>query len=152
MMRQGHAALERGGRDDAGSTLLLTIFFCFLGLSLVLVVVAATSLYLERKRLFTLADGAALAAAESWSLDTVQVDGDRLSLELESDAVRQAAVDYLAEAEHGLSGVQLVRAASDDGQTATVTVSAVWYAPIHTELLPISVPIEVTATARSVFH
>jgi uncharacterized membrane protein len=151
MMRRVRPALERGDHDD-GSTLLLTIFFCFLGLSLVLVVVAATSLYLERKRLFTLADGAALAAAEAWSLDSVQVDGDRLSLELESDAVRQAAVEYLGDAEHGLADVQLVRAASDDGQSATVTVSAVWYAPIHTELLPLSVPIEVTATARSVFH
>ena len=150
-MKQRVRALRARGGDE-GSTLLLSIFFCFLGLSLVLVVVAATSLYVERKRLFTLADGAALAAAEAWSLDTVQVDGNRLSLELESGAVRQAAVEYLGDAEHGLADVQLVRAASDDGQTATVTVSAVWYAPIHTELLPISLPIEVTATARSVFH
>ena len=138
--------------DDEGSTLLLAIFYCFLGLSLVLVVVSATSLYLERKRLFTLADGAALAAAEAWSLDTVQVDGDRLALELDTGDVRQAASEYLGDAVHSLHGVELVRAASDDGQSATVTVRAVWYAPIHTELLPVSVPIEVTATARSVFH
>ena len=138
--------------DDEGSTLLLTIFYCFLGLSIVLVVVSATSLYLERKRLFTLADGAALAAAEAWSLDTVQVDGDRLALELDTGDVRQAAGEYLVDAVHSLHGVELVRAASDDGQSATVTVRAVWYAPIHTELLPVSVPIEVTATARSVFH
>ena len=44
---------------ETGSTLLLTIFYCFLGLSIVLVVVSATTLYLERKRLFTVADGAA---------------------------------------------------------------------------------------------
>jgi uncharacterized membrane protein len=150
-MQRLRATLARRD-DDGGSTMLLTIFFCFLGLSLVLVVVAATSLYLERKRLFTLADGAALAAAEAWSLDGVQIDGDRLSLELDSGAVRQAAVEYLGDAEHELADVQLVHAASDDGQSATVTVSCVWYAPMHTELLPISVPIEVTATARSVFH
>ncbi|PWC03859.1 pilus assembly protein TadG-related protein [Agromyces badenianii] len=142
----------RLGRDEAGSTLLLTIFYCFLGLSLILVVVSATSLYLDRKRLFTLADGAALAAAEAWSLDTVRLDGDHLSLELDSADVSRAAVAYLGDAVHGLHDVELVRAASDDGQSATVTMRAVWYAPIHTELLPLSVPFEVTATARSVFH
>ena len=42
--------------DERGSTLLLTIFYGVLGLALVLVVVSATSLYLERKRLFTLAE------------------------------------------------------------------------------------------------
>ncbi|WP_162257700.1 pilus assembly protein TadG-related protein [Agromyces sp. Root81] len=138
--------------DEQGSTLLLTIFYCVLGLTLVLVVVSATSLYLERKRLFTLADGAALAAAEAWSVDTVQVEGDRLSLELDSAEVGQAAGAYLSSAVHELHDVEIVRAASDDGQSATVTMRAVWYAPIHTELLPLSVPIEVTATARSVFH
>ena len=138
--------------EEQGSTLLLTIFYCVLGLTLVLVVVSATSLYLERKRLFTLADGAALAAAEAWSLDTVQIEGDHLSLELDSVEVGQAAGDYLAAAGHELHDVEIVRAASDDGRSATVTMRAVWYAPIHTELVPLSVPIEVTATARSVFH
>ncbi len=58
-----------------------------------LVVVSATTLYLERKRLFTVADGAALAAAEAWRLDTVRVDGDRLAIELDSGEVRAAAAD-----------------------------------------------------------
>ncbi|MEF3405300.1 pilus assembly protein TadG-related protein [Agromyces sp. CCNWLW203] len=138
--------------DEQGSTLLLTIFYCVLGLSLILVVVSATSLYLERKRLFTLADGTALAAAESWSLDAVQVEGDHLSLELDSADVGRAATAYLGDAVHELHDVELVRAASDDGQSATITMRAVWYAPIHTELVPLLVPIEVTATARSVFH
>ena len=82
----------------------------------------------------------------------MQVDGDHLSLELDSADVGQAASAYLSDAEHELHGVELVRAASADGQSAKVTMRAVWYAPIHTELLPLSVPIEVTATARSVFH
>ncbi len=44
----------RGSRvvgDERGSTLLLTIFYAALSLALILVVVAVTSLYLERKRL-----------------------------------------------------------------------------------------------------
>lgn len=139
-------------RDESGSTLLLTIFYCFLGLSIVLVVASATTLYLERKRLFTVADGAALAAAEAWALDSVQVDGDRISIELNDAEVRRAAADYLDQAASDLDDVELVRAASDDGRSATVTLRSVWRAPIHTELVPFAVPIEVTVTARSVFH
>jgi Putative Flp pilus-assembly TadE/G-like len=139
-------------RDESGSTLLLTIFYCFLGLSIVLVVVSATTLYLERKRLFTLADGAALAAAEAWALDSVQVDGDRLAIDLDDADVRRAAAEYLDDAASDLADVVLVRAASDDGRSATVTLRSVWRAPIDTELVPVTVPIEVTVTARSVFH
>ncbi|ANJ26629.1 pilus assembly protein TadG-related protein [Agromyces aureus] len=140
------------GDDEDGSTLLLTIFFSFLALVIVLVVVASSSLYLERKRLFTLADGAALAGAEAWSLDDVSIDGDSLGVELDDDAVRAAAAAYLGEAAGRLDRVELVRAVSRDGRSATVTLRAEWHAPIHTEVLPLSVPIEVTTTARSVFH
>jgi hypothetical protein len=37
-----------GGED--GSTMLLAIFYCVLGLAIILVVASATTLYLERKR------------------------------------------------------------------------------------------------------
>jgi uncharacterized membrane protein len=139
-------------RSETGSTLLLTIFYGFLGLSIVLVVVSATTLYLERKRLFTVADGAALAAAEAWSLETVRLEGDRLAIELDSAGVRAAAAEFLAVAATDLDDVELVRAASVDGRTATITLRSTWEAPLHTELVPLEVPIEVTVTARSVFH
>jgi len=138
--------------EEDGSTLLLTIFYGVLGFALVLVVVSASSLYLERKRLFTVADGAALAGAESWRLDAVQIEGDRLSLELTSGEVADAAAAYLGDSGHRLDGLELVNATSDDGRSASVTLRAVWHAPISTDLVPVTVPIEVTATARSVFH
>ena len=65
---------------------------------------------------------------------------------------RAAGADYLADAASDLDDVELVRAASDDGRSATITLRSVWRAPIHTELVPLAVPIEVTVTARSVFH
>src|SRR5690554_3716721 len=69
------------GRED-GSTLLLTIFYGFLSLALVLVVVAITSLYLERKRLFSVADSAALVGAEAFAIRDVSItdDGPRVVL------------------------------------------------------------------------
>ncbi|WBM80730.1 hypothetical protein KIV56_04950 [Cryobacterium breve] len=143
--------------DDTGSTLLLTIFYGFLALVVILVVVAASSLYLERKRLLTLADGAALAAAEAYGLDAVTVAPDGaaapLRTELDSAAIRTAADAYLAAAPHAtLEDLVVTRAASTDGQSATVSLSAYWRPPVLTLVLPAGVPLEVTAVARSVFR
>ena len=143
---------SRVARDETGSTLLLTIGYCMLGLAIILVVASATTLYLERKRLFTVADGAALAAAEAWALESVRVDGDRLTLDLTDADVQRAARDYLASAMTDLDDAVLVGASSADGRSATVTLRSVWHAPISTDLVPVEVPIEVTVTARSVFH
>jgi hypothetical protein len=142
----------RVARDETGSTLLLTIGYGVLGLAIILVVASATTLYLERKRLFTVADGAALAGAEAWELESVRVDDDRLALDLQDADVRRAAGDYLADAATDLDDVELVRATSGDGRSATVTLRSVWRAPVSTALVPVEVPIEVTVTARSVFH
>ena len=145
--RAAHAA-----GDETGSTLLLTIGYCVLGLAIILVVASATTLYLERKRLFTLADGAALAAAEAWALDSVRVDEDRLALDLTDADAQRAAGEFLADAVTDLDDVVLVSATSADGRSATVTLRSIWHAPISTDLVPVAVPIEVTVTARSVFH
>ena len=82
-------------RDEDGSTLLLTIFYGFLALVLILLVVAATSLYLERKRLFSLADGAALVGAEAFALDAVALTPQGPRPTLHSADVADAVDEYL---------------------------------------------------------
>jgi uncharacterized membrane protein len=145
--------MPRGESED-GSTLLLTIFYGFLALVLVLVVVAATSLYLERKRLLTLADGAALAGAEAFPLDSVApVPGTGVLKPALSPAEVDAAVrEYLAAAPNaGFEGLTVTQATSVDGQSARVSLSAYWRPPVLTLVLPAGVPLDVTAVARSVF-
>ncbi|MRG58862.1 hypothetical protein GE115_03100 [Agromyces sp. CFH 90414] len=151
-VREGARRVRHRLNVDTGSTLPLVVFLSVLAIVLIIVVTASTSLYLDRKRLFTLADGAALAGSEAWSLDSIRVDGDAVAFELDDEAVRQSVAEYLADAETGLEGVELVAAASGDGRSATVTLRATWRVPIANDLLPIAVPIEVTSTARSVFH
>ena len=146
----------RAGCED-GSTLILTIFYGFLATVLILIVVAATSLYLERKRLLTLADGAALAGAEAFDLGAVTVAGDGsgavLRPALASAEVWAAATEYLAAAPHGrMEELRVSDAASVDGQSATVSLTAYWRPPVLSILLPEGVPLEVTAVARSVFR
>lgn len=138
--------------NEEGSTLLLTIFYGFLALVLVLLVTAATSLYLERKRLFTLADGAALVGAEAFDLQTVMMTAQGARPILETEDVAVAVTGYLAEAPvAGFDQLRVVRADTVDGRSATVTLSARWSPPVVSLLVPDGFPIEVTALARSVF-
>ncbi|MGO4104861.1 pilus assembly protein TadG-related protein [Leifsonia sp. YAF41] len=147
-LRSGHAPADA----DAGSTLLLTIFYGFLATVLILTCVAATSLYLERKRLFTLADGAALAGAEAFDLDDVTVEAGELRARLESSRVEQAAEEFLtATPQAGFDDLTMVSAASPDGRSATVSLRSTWRPPVLALLLPAGIPLEVTAVARSVF-
>jgi uncharacterized membrane protein len=139
-------------RSEDGSTLLLTIFYAALCLALILLVVAATSLYLERKRLFTLADGASLVGAEAFTLDdvTTTVHGNRPLLT--SPEVASAVSAYLADnpADH-FTDLHVERAVSVDGRSATVELSCYWAPPVLTLFIPKGFRIQVISIARSVF-
>jgi hypothetical protein len=138
--------------SDEGSTLVLTIFYGFLGLVLILLVVAATSLYLERKRLFTLADGAALVGAEAFELADVVATPAGHRPVLDSGRVAAAVDGYLAgNPIADFEALAIERADSADGHSATVTLSAYWRPPVVSLLVPEGLRIEVTAIARSVF-
>lgn len=140
-------------RDDEGSTLPLIIFFGFLSLALILLVVAASSLYLERKRLFTVADGASLSGAEAFSLDDVQLTDGRPRPVLQTADVAAAVSEYLASAApSSLESLSVDRAETVDGASATVSLSAYWRPPVLSILVPKGFRIEVTSVARSVFY
>lgn len=146
------ARLGRQLAADDGSTLPLTIFYAFLSLALVLMVVAATSLYVERKRLFTLADGAALVGAEAFALDDVTPTASGYRPTLHSAQVATAVGDYLSGIPHGtFESLVVERAETVDGRSATVSLSAYWRPPLVSWLLPSGLRIEVTAVGRSVF-
>jgi hypothetical protein len=139
-------------RDERGSTLPLIAFYGFLSLVLILLVVAATSLYLERKRLFTLADGAALAGAEAFDLDEVSLTGAGPRPVLQTTNVAHAVTDYLGSAPHDFESLGVDRAETVDGRSATVALSAHWRPPVLSLLVPDGFRIDVTAVARSVFY
>lgn len=139
--------------DESGSILPLTIFFGMLSLVLILLVVAATSLYLERKRLFTVADGAALAGAEAFSLDSVTLEGSTPTASLDSTDVHEAASDFLAENPVAtFDRLELIEADSADGTSATVRVAATWHPPVVSLLVPDGIRLEARSVARSVLR
>lgn len=144
--------MKRLAADD-GSTLPLVIVYGVIALMLVLVAAAASSLYLERKRLFTLADGAALVGAESFGLDDVDVVGGELVPRLDPAEVDAAVAAYVAGqpvGEHDALAIDV--ATTPDGRSATVTVSAAWSPPVLDGFLPALLRVDATATARAVLR
>ena len=151
-MKKLRGRLAQLNSDETGSTIILTIFYSFLALVLIFVVVAATSLYLDRKRLFTLADGAALVGAEAFELSDVTVGPDGPEVILETPDVAAAVTSYLSRVpDPGFEALALESAHTVDGRSATVTLSAYWRPPMVTLLVPDGIRIEVTALARSIF-
>lgn len=138
---------------EQGSTLPLILVFFLVAAGLIVVVGAATALHLERLRLLTVADGAALAGAESFGLDEVQVDDSRVTPALRADAVDRAVEAYLADAPTArFAGFRVDAATTADGRSATVQLSATWRPPIAGDLVPISLPITVRSDARAEFR
>jgi hypothetical protein len=144
----------RGADGDRGSTLVLTIGFAALAIVVTLVVAAATSLYIERKRLLGLADSAALVGAEAFDLAEVEVDpSGGVSVDLEPDSVERAVDDFVERS--GATQFEELRietATTLDGRSATVILSSAWRPPIVTLLLPEGIRLDATSTARAVLR
>lgn len=146
------------GDPESGQVMLLTIGVAVLALVLVLGVASVSALHLERKRLLSLADGAAAAAADA--LDegayyALSPGEDRLPI---SDASVLAAVeDYLDSAPPALTGrfeglAVIAPTGTPDGRRAEVTLAAVVRPPfVPWQLLPGQggVVLEVTSRAEA---
>lgn len=133
---------SRPAESEEGSILPLIIGYALLAIAVILVCVDATSLYIENKRLAGVADAAALAASDGFTID---VDGGEATIVLadaEVTAQAQAIVDVYDSA-------TLIAAESPDGVSARVTVATMWRPPFLSIFVPDGVPLEATATSRT---
>lgn len=133
-LRNRLGVLASRSRDE-GQVLLLTLCYAVIALLLLTVVVSASSVHLDRKRLLAVADQAALAAADTmgedvyYGRDPTAVDG---SLVVLTDASVRAAVEEHLERSPGaarLAGLTVLTT-STDGRTAEVTLGAVARPPL----------------------
>lgn len=150
--QRGIRGRRRGGTAENGQVLLLTIGLVVLCLLVATVVMAASAVYLEHKKLLSLADGAALAAADTFSLADVEDDSGVPLPALDDVAVRRAAQRYLADT--GAAGRFNALAVepetgSPEGRTAHVSLSAVVHPPVVNFLLPAGLPVSAVSDARS---
>ncbi|GAA1959371.1 pilus assembly protein TadG-related protein [Microbacterium deminutum] len=137
---------DASGGDDEGSVLLLTLGYAVLAIAVILVCVDATSLYLTQKRLDAMADAAALAGADGFTLTVV--DGGPVAT-LTDGAVHSQAEALVTQLG---GGATLVSAGTPDGVSARVTVADVWHPPMVSLFVPEGVGLQATATSRTALH
>lgn len=143
MIRRLRDRLRSTVQDEDGSVLLLTLGYAVLAMAVIIVCVDATSLYLSQKRLDSLADAAALAGADGF---TLVVDAGEPRAELTGAGVRDQAEALVAEVG---AGAVVVDAGTADGVSARVTVAGTWHPPLTSLFVPEGVALEATATSRT---
>jgi hypothetical protein len=124
-----------------------------LAMALVVIVVSATSLAIERHRLHALAEATALFAAESFDPAQLRMGSGELIVPLTNDAVRREAATFLA---HGVThrhhDLRLVVADTPDGRRARVRLSATWRPPLVSAYVPVSVRIDAQSLSRALIR
>ena len=117
---------------------------------MVIGVAGATSLLVERQRLFSLADGAAIYASENFDPAQVSRVGSRSRAPLTSSRVQQSAKEFLQRVgSEDLDSVRLESARTPDGWHAEVTLSSLWSPPVVSEFLPEVLRLRVDARAQT---
>ena len=137
------AGLSAPLADDEGSVLPMVLGYVLLAVAVVFVCMCATDLYIAQKRLDSLADAAALAGSDGF---TLRADGERVLAELTDDVVRGHADAVVGAVD---SEATLVSARTPDGVSAQVTVAAAWHPPLFSPFVPDGIPLEATATSRT---
>ncbi len=135
--------MRRHAREEHGSTLPLILGYAVLALAVIFVCVNATDLHIAQKRLDALADAAALAGTEGF---TVSVAGGVIRAELNDTAVHARSAAIVAAMG---SGAVLVTAHTPDGVSVEATVASVWHPVLFSPFVPEGVPLRATARART---
>ncbi|PPG03025.1 hypothetical protein C5E06_11400 [Pseudoclavibacter sp. RFBI5] len=150
-MRARARAGLRWTRGERGSVLPLILVFLMIGLTAAYVLVAATSLSIERKRLLTIADAVALSASESFSAADVVFSDGELQPVLSQTRVEDRALATLDDLSAARAdSITLDSATAPDGVTAHVVITGAWSPPLAHALLPTGIRITVSSDARVV--
>lgn len=137
--------------EENGQIAVLTIGFVLLALLTATVVMAVSAVYIEHKKLLSLADGAALAASDTFVAGDME-GGTVPSVSLVDERVFHAVQAHLVASDAYARHDQLRIAPgtrSSPGGTALVALSAVAHPPVVSFLLPDGIPVEATSAARS---
>jgi hypothetical protein len=139
---------------DSGQVMLLIFAYSAISLLLVTVVIGASAVHLERKRLLALADAAALDAADA--LDTGGLYGQGAhpdGVPLTDDSVRASVAAYVETAGAAAEFEDFAVApgtGTQDGRTAEVTLVARARLPIVSSVLgDYADGIQLVATSRA---
>ena len=145
---------SHGGADE-GQVSVLLVGMLATALTLILGVVAATSIQLSRIQLLDAADAAALDAADAVSEESVYREGVDEGVPLTTQTVLSAAGEHLASREQppGVTTWSLLPGTgSPDGRTAVVRLQGQAAVPVMSQALEVfggSITVTVESRARS---
>ncbi|MYM18722.1 hypothetical protein GSY69_01690 [Brevibacterium sp. 5221] len=123
----------------------LGIGFAVIALALIVLAALVTDIYLAQRRLYALADSAALAAADSFEpAETAEPD-----IELSDSQVDRAAQSFAQRTfrETRWSGLQ-VRGSTDDGHSANVEIRGTYHSALLSPFAPRGIELRAGVTAR----
>ena len=136
--------------DESGQSMILIIGMVAIALLVISVVLAATSVNAQARKLLSVADGAVAAAADNFELNA---DGaQEATLQLNPARVRAAASKYIADVGAGsqFGNLHIISASvQGDTLTAHLKLGAVVHPPIIGWIVPAGVSISVEAKART---
>lgn len=136
-------------RDERGSTIPLMIGLAAVLLMGIALVINASAAYMQRQSLDTLADGAALRAADLGAAGVYDggLGADRLLQE--EGAARKVALAYLASigADKTYPGIDVAAHVDTTNRSVTVTLSAPVDLPMHIPGSPVKPVVGATGTA-----
>lgn len=137
-------------RNDRGSMLPLLLVYVLVALVVMYIATLSASAYLTRKQLYSIADAAAVAAANAYDLAHAQIDENgRPHVQLDEQTAVQTAQHFVAQLNNADVRVVNVAVAGDQ---VRVTMSCRWDLPLAEGVLPHAFDIEVTAAARVQFQ
>lgn len=143
-------------KEESGRITIMSIGFAMIALALVFVIVTASSVHIERKRLLALADATAAEAAEAIDLDQYyNADNNYDGVPVSDETVHQVVEERLStshQAERFDGLVITAPTGTEDGRMVAVTLQA----RARTVLVPWAllpwtdgIEIQVTAHGRS---
>jgi hypothetical protein len=137
-------------RDERGTATLMIIGFALVLLMMTAVVTDASAAYLQRQGLDTLADGAALTAADAGASGSEAYGGGLgVDLVLDADVARAAVASYLHRvgAFDRYPGLTTQVSVDPTSQRVLVTVHAPVHLPLHVPGSPAQASIGATSAA-----
>lgn len=134
---------------ERGSILPLVAGLLALAGVFVVGVIDSTDLAITRTSLQSVADGAALAAAQNVNPAAATLASGKLVISLNTASVSQTAKRFVADS--AIPGIQVKTATAPDRRTAVVTTTLVWRPPLGSEFLPVRLSLIATGRARTVF-
>ncbi|NUL43723.1 hypothetical protein F7P69_00710 [Cellulosimicrobium funkei] len=152
--RQDHSGQNQGaGRPgDEGQTTVLVVGLSVVCLLLATVILAVTTVNLEARKLLSAADGAAMAAADSFTIAIDEGENAGHAPVLADADAAEAVAGYLAAAcSHERFDGLVVESVSvgDGGQTVDVALTATAHPPIVNWIVPDGIRVVATSSSRT---